>query len=432
MEKIAAAFEAAGNNKWDFISVTKFPAFERQVRNALSNNDLLEVTQNDEPTVELIKSANTSITDASEIEKLHTVACAEYRTADKAAHGLIDKLLVWNKAPARLTQMNEIEKRIGYPSGRALWLLVEKCRDKSSYQDQRAIKNELRECKVSAGCDEEGLRSGLNEIYGLWVLVKGNSIDEPDELFQTALSALPIDSDPELKAYVGSVRALMHASAKGPIWDSWDEFLDVLVEQYKALGCCGKAKSETHLALADTTPRVPRTKSSTSNGRGACGLCRAAICPQKNGGKDKSACATFNHDLEVKGDATASAKRFLHSGRAHVSQNPDIKDMSDVRFRFLSTKKAIECYSNKKGAKGTNAAIVEVPTPLDDAEIDAFWDRLDEYDEDACQMLEGLSEDGVDIMHTPVHIAPQPLSPRHNPKPPSDGIKILFFQILNF
>ena len=192
LETLASAIDST-NNKWDFVSRTKYAAFERQVRNTLSQYDQWEVIQNDEPTQDDIKVLHTSVTEPTQLAELLATALKNYRVADMAAYAHIDKLLTWKAAPARLTEMSKIETTLGRPSGRALWQFIQRCRDKSSYQDQKRLKAELASKTVPVGCNEEKLRTVLNDIYALWVLIKGNDESEPDDLFNIALSALPSD-----------------------------------------------------------------------------------------------------------------------------------------------------------------------------------------------------------------------------------------------
>ena len=147
MEKLASAIDSASNNKWDFISRTSFGAFERQVRNTLVRLDLSAVIDNDMPTLEDVAKQHPSA-DADERERILEKVRKEFKTADMAVHPHIDNLLQWKCAPARLTEMAQIEKDIGRPSGRALWLFIQKVRSKTSYQDQASLKRDLAAIEV--------------------------------------------------------------------------------------------------------------------------------------------------------------------------------------------------------------------------------------------------------------------------------------------
>ena len=134
------------------------------------------------------------------------------------------------------------------------------------------------------------------------------------------------------------------------MFKNWTEFLQILIEKYKGLKCCGRAKVKAgaNLALADNAPKQGGKSRSEAAKRGSCGLCRFSLCAQTGGGKDPTKCSTMNKNLPIDSAWPAGAKCFLHSGRAHVALNPKVSDMSDVRFRFLSSKKAMEIY--QKGA----------------------------------------------------------------------------------
>ena len=86
LDKLASAIDSAGNNRWDFVSRTAFPAFERQVRNTLSAHDLLAAIENDEPTLEDVKKLHPNAATA-ELKTLLDQLIKEYKLADTAAHG---------------------------------------------------------------------------------------------------------------------------------------------------------------------------------------------------------------------------------------------------------------------------------------------------------------------------------------------------------
>ena len=241
MEKLASALDASTSSKWDLVSRTTFLPFERQVRNALTSNDLEFIFDHAPPTADDIEAMHPSLSGDALKAKISD-KLLEYRTADSAAHAIIDKLIVWKKAPARLAEMAAIEKQVGYASGHELWKFIIKCRSCTSYQDQQRLKKELLTFKVAVGCSEDDLRTTLNDLYQVWLMIKGNDESMPTDLYETALNALPTDESPELEAYVGSVRALMHVQKSDKVlWEGWSDFLDTLVEKYKGLKCCGQA-----------------------------------------------------------------------------------------------------------------------------------------------------------------------------------------------
>ena len=91
-------------------------------------------------------------------------------------------------------------------------------------------------------------------------------------------------------------------------------------------------------------------------------------------------------------------RRPAHKRRAHHKEGPRrAPDRGKV-------KKAKEIYE-KSGSGGTNAAVIGDLPAIDEGSVDKFWNMLDEMDEEDCQMIEGLSEAGTDVMASQVRVS---------------------------
>ena len=185
LERLSAALDQ-NSTRWDLVSRTKFDAFERELNNTLAANDMLELVKRGAPTMDIIITANPN---ASELQcqQLLLKATQLYDKADVAAHKMIERMLSWKQAPGRLAEISAIEKSIGRPSGHELYKFVYKCRDKSSYEDQKAIKKEYIAITIPYGASHEHVRTKLNDKYSTWSLIKGNEQDDLAPLYSDCL-----------------------------------------------------------------------------------------------------------------------------------------------------------------------------------------------------------------------------------------------------
>ena len=129
-------------------------------------------------------------------------------------------MITFDRAGDRVDEISNIEQAAGRVSGHALYKMILACADKSSYADQEKLKRDLAGIKMPPGGTEDVLRSKLQELWRTWKLIAGNCESKPHDAYMLALQMLPVH-DPEVAAYVGSVRALLHLGNGQSLWSSW-------------------------------------------------------------------------------------------------------------------------------------------------------------------------------------------------------------------
>ena len=105
LETLSKAIAQANDTKrWNLRDMSKYPAFQRTLDNALQDDSLLDTVRNGAPTEAHVAAAFPALSGAAATTNLESML-ALYEKADRAAAKVIEKHINFTDAPDRLDQI---------------------------------------------------------------------------------------------------------------------------------------------------------------------------------------------------------------------------------------------------------------------------------------------------------------------------------------
>ena len=146
---------------------------------------------------------------------------------------------------------NEVSRHMSSRNGQAIWDLVQKECDVSTGAKQDAIVSEWEAFKLPANLPPLELRSRLSHLFMLFSKhgAYSQNLDDVSPLIRKALRVLP--STGPFAGFAGTLRSLLLADRVMGLFDTWDAFVDVMLEHYAQAYAAAPQDQLQLAALAD-------------------------------------------------------------------------------------------------------------------------------------------------------------------------------------
>jgi hypothetical protein len=355
---LAVFLERCGEFTWDLDNPERRPAFFLYTKALLAGDSgLLEVAELGPPrhlTVEARKAY-----DALNIT-------------------LFQKLLPLLDLKQRLPLASYIDEKFGKThDGHGLWQYILHAADFSQGERQEKMKKIYEEYQIAMeNPTPEQLNDGLIELASFWICINGNSWVAPRSLIRKAITILPAGHG--FESFSKTVRAMISFNSGNTGFNSYDAFVDIIVEQYR--GVLAEAReAEVRQAALPTlmeapSPATPPKYNPARDAPNDCNLCNSVWCTSVQ--EDSPAgCISFNCMLETPSDASVNELNFIESGRAHIFETGSTS-LKGVKFKVMNYEKAREIYAEARDIAEYIAEHSDDNNVRDDNTVAAFFSRI--------------------------------------------------------